>query len=804
MGRIWRALPRLIVFVLIVLATLWLLGYVVLTRSLPKVEGTLKLKIIERPVQVYRDSLGVPHILADSPKDLFAALGYVSAQDRLWQMDLLRRAAAGRLSEIFGNRTVEEDKLLRLWGFHRTAEEIVPILSKDARDILQSYVTGVNAFIDDNYNNLPIEFALLGYKPEPWQIEDSIAFARLMAWRLSFGWHVEAVLHQLVRKLGFEKAKEVFPDYPKDAPLILSQKFAAGTKILAFLRANNALRELLGFASPAVGSNAWVVSGRKTICGKPLLANDPHLDLRAPSIWYQAHLSCPDFNAAGVMLPGIPSIVIGHNQHVAWGLTNGMIDDIDFYQEQINPEDSAQYWDGQQWLTFGKHLETIQVKDSAAVQFTFLSTRNGTVVSDIHPVLKDSADTFSVRWVGNEPSDEFTASLKMLKARNGDEFRESLRGFKVPTQNFVFASTRGDIGYQLAGAVPIRANSTGILPHEGWRHSGQWIGEIPFDELPAIINPDEGFIATANNKIVGQDYPYYLSNLWEPSGRIERIREMLIANDSLNVAYFQKMQQDEQSVFVRQVLPGILAAVQSQIDSSKSAQMIELRDFLSDWDGTESKDSIAPTLFHAFLIKLLENTFADEMGDELFQFYIKCRNVPFRVISAMLLSEIESEWFDDIDTDRRETRDEIIGRSLLDGAKLIEQLVGPNISYWRWGDIHALRMKHPLGSAALSKHLLNIGPIRRGGSTMTINNSEYQIEAPFESVVGPSMRQVVDLCDLKHSLSIISTGASGQCMSDHYADQTKMWAEGRYHTMVLDWLEINANAPSELSLLPVF
>ncbi len=801
MARFWRALAKLSIYGLIVVITLVILGYWLITKSLPKTSGTLTYPIFEHPVDVYRDSLGVSHIFAKNDADLFRAAGFVTAQDRLWQMDFYRRAASGRLSEIFGDVTLEQDKLLRLWGFRRVAEAISDSLSPQSRLALEAYAEGVNTFIESHKSRLPIEFALLDYTPEKWQIEDSIALTRLMAWQLSFSWYVDIVLAEVVNRVGMARAREIFPEFPKDGPFILSGKEKELWETSkAFLKSGENLLGFLGLHGVTVGSNAWVISGAKTVSGKPLLANDPHLELMAPSIWYQIHLSSKNMNVAGVALPGVPGIVIGHNEEIAWGLTNGMIDDVDFYLERVNTDSVQQYWTGKKWLGFSTHQEEIKVKGTAPTRLTIRSSQNGPVISDLHPLLKGQGPVISMRWVGHAVSDELDAYLKLLKSSNWNDFTEAIRGYKVPAQNFVFASKSGDIGYYLGGSVPIRKNTTGVHLHKGWRQTGKWVGELAFAKLPHVLNPEQGFIVTANNKIVSSRYPFYLSNLWEPPGRAAKISELLAQKDTFSVTDFQTMQLDVGSVFARDLLPDLLDIVEAKLDSS-APRLNVLYNLIRDWDGTESLTTLAPSIFHAFFVKLLENTLQDEMGEELFRFYIKARNVPFRVMTKLLRNR-KSNWFDNVDTAKVESMEDIVIMSFLDAGTLLEKVAGAEISHWRWGEIHALTMKHVLGVRRPLSFLLNIGPLPRGGSTMTINNSEYRIDQPFKSVVGPSMRQVVDLSDMNESFSIITSGASGQRMSRHYKDQTPLWQNGKYHRLVLDRTTIENTATAHLVLTP--
>ena len=796
----WGRFKVVFVFVISICIVLLFLLHNLLTDSLPQTDGEIRLPVLRKPADIYRDRFGVPHIFAANDTDLFKAAGYVTAQDRLWQLDFNRRVARGRLSEILGDVTLEEDKFLRLIGFGRIAEKIWPRLSPESRAAYQAYADGINAFIETHRAELPVEFSLLGYEPEPWRPQDSVAFARLMAWNLSFSWHVEIVLGRLVEKLGARKAREVFPDFPKQGPFIIPASVKPSWRSTAsFLRAGRNVQALLAINGARLGSNAWVVSGDKTPCGKPMLANDPHLQLMVPAVWYQMHLASEALNVTGVALPGIPGIVIGHNDKIAWGLTNGMVDDADFYVERAAPDSSQRYWNGKDWQEFTVVEEEIKVKGQEPVIFPVRSTRNGPVVSDKHPAAGESQGVISMRWTGQSASDEMSAYLHLMRAGNWDEFVTALQAFKVPAQNFVFAAKDGDIGYYLAGAIPLR-QTNGMLPQKGWRENGRWRGFIPFGKLPHVRNPDVGYIFTANNKIVDDRYPYYISNLWEPPSRAVRIQERLRAQDIFTVDDFISMQSDVESPLARTVLPFLLGSIETHLDSSNN-DLVTLYRLIKDWDGVESADRIEPSIFHAFFVSLTRNTLRDEMGDELFENYIKTGNVPFRVIPA-LLARPQSPWFDDINSPQVESMDDIIIRSLLDAGKMLRQIAGERISDWRWGEVHQLKMQHPLGRHEALDFLLNIGPFPRPGSTGTLDNSEYRFAEPFASVVGPSMRQIVDLCDLEHSLSIITTGESGQRLSRHYKDQTLPWLNHEYHTLVLDKSDVIRSATSHLKLLP--
>ncbi|MFQ5603032.1 MAG: penicillin acylase family protein [bacterium] len=797
-----RYLLKLSILLLVVFFTIVLFSYFLLTKSLPETRGRVTLSILESEVQVYRDDFGVPHIFAENERDLYKAAGFVTAQDRLWQMDFHRRAATGRLAEIFGESALESDIYVRTLGLNRIAAKVVENLSVESRMILEAYAEGVNAFIDSHIDRLPIEFAILKYQPEKWQVTDSVAFSRLMAWKLSFSWYIEIVLYRLVNELGLEKVREIFPDFPAQGPFIVaSEQKKTSLEMQHFLQKGLSLRKILGISGAHLGSNSWVVSGNLTDCGKPILANDPHLELRMPSIWYEMHLVCDDLNVAGVTLPGTPGVLIGHNLEAAWGLTNGMIDDVDFYFEKVNPDSASQYWTGKDWVEFESVEERIAVRDGNPLNLPVRISRNGPIITSLHPGLKNSGAAVAMRWTGAQASDEFLALNKLQKARTWQDFTEAVKHFRVPAQNFIFANADGDIGYYLAGAVPIRNNTTGFLPHKGWLLKGQWLQEIPFEKLPHALNPPSNFIVTANNKIVDGRYPYYLSNLWEPPSRAKRIHELLAQKDKISVNDIKEMQTDVRSDFALQILPFLMESVEAELAASHQEKLLVAYNLLKEWDGQETPESLAPAFFHAFVIKLFDNTFRDEMGEELYQNYIRLANVPVRVILA-LLQKKTTTWFDNVNTPEKESAQNILVQSLMEASTLLTELAGEEISGWTWGRVHKLLMKHPLGATKPLDVILNLGPYPRGGSATTINNSEYSLLEPFDAVLGASTRQIVDLCDTEHTLSVITAGQSGQRMSEHYKDQTQLWLNGNYHPMVINEEEIIQNADERLILKP--
>jgi len=794
------ALGVVMFFALAVLgAGLW--SYRLLRQSFPQTRGEINLDSLKADVTVYRDADGVPHIFATNEDDLFFAAGYVTAQDRLWQMDFNRRVARGRLSEIFGPRTLDTDRFLLTLGCYRTAQEIVEKLAPQSRRILQAYANGVNAFIRQSRGHLPLEFRILGYTPEEWRIEDSLAFARIMAWNLCFAWRVDLVLGELVEKLGEAKARQVFPGYPEGAPTIVSEDLRGFSSLgEPLLAADAQIKSLMGLERTASGSNSWAISGSKALGGKPILANDPHLGYSLPPVWYESHLRGGDLDVAGLSLPGAPAIIIGHTPHHAWGLTNAMIDDADFYVEKIHPEDSTKALYANRWEPMRIWQEEVPVKGQQPARVTVRLTRHGPVISDFHPALKASKKAVSMRWTGHEVSDETMAFYLMARAKSWNEFTAALQWFRVPGQNVVYADRDGHIGYWCAGALPIRRNGEGVLPHRGWETNGDWIAFVPFDELPHAVDPPEGFIVTANNQIAGEDYPFYIGALWESPSRAERIREILNSREKFSAEDFQRLQMDDASPLARFVTNSVVKAVAT--DFTLPPEIRVLVDTLKQWNHHMDEKSAAAAVYNVFFVRFLHNLFADEMGDPLFRIYADLPNVSDRVVET-LLRRGESSWFDDITTpDRVESLVDILRKSLVEAREELVRRLDRDPANWTWGDLHTVSFKHPLADAFPLKSTLQLrlGPYPIGGCATTINKQEYSYANPYASLAGPSTRQIVDFANPRRTYSVIPTGQSGQPFHRHFRDQVELWRKGQYRTVLMDSSEI-AKACQEILTL---
>lgn len=810
-------------------------GYLLVMHSQPRIEGEIRAFGIGSDVKVLRDEFGVPHIFAENEKDLMFAAGYVQAQDRLWQMDFLRRVSEGRLSEIFGSVTLNADKALRTIGFARVARQITDSLDERTRMLLQSYADGVNSFLRANRENYPVEFVLLGFSPKDWQVEHSIGVARVMAWQLSMGWYVDVAYDKIIDSVGYQKLQDILPRYADDAPVIVKSSVAnsAGQKdtlssavegryreldfsayqtgrnggmLDEFVDANLFVKELIGNQGFTIGSNNWVVNETRSQTGKPLLANDPHLGHGVPSTWYEIQLSGGGWDVTGFALPGSPFIVIGNNRNIAWGVTAVMTDDADFYSEQI--KDSSYFFNGK-WETLSWVHERIIVKDSIPVSLNVPFTHRGPIVNMIYDVPDSQANAVSVRWLGHIPSGEVTAFSKLDQANNWEEFRKAASAFKVPGLNAIYADVNGNIGYQCMSGIPIRRSGNGISVLDGTTSQNDWIGQVPFESLPNSYNPPEGYLASANNKIAGDWFTFFVSNYWENPSRIRRIDEYLNSKEKFGINDFKALQNDLFSFHAKEAVPYILEACKDDsvftYISDKNASNYPYHEsylFLKHWDFNMTMDSRGAAIFNVFFQKLLVNLYRDEMGETVFESFIKLSNVPARVTTQLLINK-QSSWWDDVRTKNTESRDMIVRRSLTDAVDFLRERYGEEPGGWTWEKLHHVTFEHPIGKQRPLNYLFNIGPFSMGGNTTTVNNTEFHYSDPqFKVLLGPSMRRIIDLGDVAHPLSVLTLGQSGQPYNSHYNDQNEMWLKGQYKICSMDENEISKTAKKLLLLKP--
>ena len=815
-------------------------------ESFPQIDGQIKAEGLDGAVDIYRDAMGIPHIYASTSHDIFFAQGYVHAQDRFWQMDSWRHIGSGELSKMFGSGQVETDTFLRTLGWRQTAEAEWEGLGPEPKAILQAYAEGVNAYLKDHKDTaLSLEYSILGllspdYTLEEWTPIHSLTWGKAMAWDLRGNMGEEIERAVLLKTFTPEQVQQLFPDYPNDHPVIVNKigdgqasntlpgsqpaNINFASLPLDSLADNASLLDAaLGPWSDGIGSNSWAVSGDLTDTGMPYLANDPHLGIQMPSIWYQVGLHCIEktaecpFEVGGFSFAGVPGVIIGHNNQIAWGFTNTGPDVMDLFIERVNPENPNQYEVNGQWVDFGIREETIQVTGSEAVVIEVRSTRHGPVISDAYGPLKDQGDpkdtefeafkdragvdlpenyVIALAWTALTPSTPFEAIWGFDKAQNWEEFRKAASGFHVPAQNLIYADADGNIGYQMPGDIPIRKNGDGTLPVPGWTDEYEWTGFIPFEELPYTFNPVEGYIVTANNQVPPNDYPYLITKDWDYGFRANRIAGMIKnAGGKIDIPYLQGMQADSYDALAAIFAPLLL-------DLNPASDLAPALDTLKDWDYQDRADSISASVFNAFWRALLKNTFDDELPE---RYQTDGGSRWNEVMRNMAKNPNDPFWDDKTTSDVTENMNDMLKKSFADGITELKGIFGKDMSTWKWGDLHAATFRNStLGESGvfLIEDLFNRGPFPTGGGDTLVDATGWSVKDGYETNWLPSMRMLVDFSDLNNSLTVHTTGQSGHAYHKHYADMTPLWAGIQYYPMWWEQESVIKDSEGHLQLIP--
>ena len=754
--------------------------YSIATRSLPVYDGTLVIKNLKQDVMIYRDSYAIPHIVAKNEKDLYRAVGYTLAQDRLWQMDLLRRVTQGRLSEIFGVDLVDIDFLMRSLKISDKSKKILSLSAPELIVALECFSDGVNQFIDSHLTKLPPEFTILGYKPEYWKPEYSINLIGYMAWDLTAPYGIETILHKIRKKVDSDKFIELLPDIASQKSIIFPEfkNDVSEFDLKSSLFANMGLLEKYGITA-FNGSNNWVVSGEKSVTGKPIFANDMHLGLNAPGLWYQMHQTIEGkLNVTGVVLPGQPFVIAGHNDKIAWGMTNVVVDDMDFYLEKINPENPDQYEFMGEFKDFDIQMETIKIKGGKTVTKPNRFTHRGPVISKFK---KLPDETITMKWLGSESSNELRTVYLLNKAGNWEEFKNAVKTFTAVSQNINYADVDGNIGLYCSAGVPIRKKGDGLSIVPGWTDEYDWEGIVPFEELPHSYNPASGYVSSANGKTAPNNYPYHISHWYALHYRIDRIRQMLEEKEKLSVQDFQNIQGDFKSKLAQDFLPVIIKEL-NKIDTMTDLEKASFN-LLQQWDGAMDKKSAAAAIFESLYVDFVKNMVMDEIGEELYSEYSKTAYL-HRYMVKNVIENNELKWCDNISTPHtKENLTDIVYQSFKDSVAGLSKTLGSNADKWRWGSIHRLKLAHPLGSVKMIDKIFgfNYEPKEVSGSFHTVCPYSYKLSNPFVVNHGASHRHIFLPGDWDESLSVIPTGNCGIPSSDHYCDQTELYVKNEYH-----------------------
>lgn len=855
--RTYRSWPRLIrwtsyvcVVLVIALIAIAATGVVLVRRPFPVISGELPLPGLDAEVQVIRDGNGVPQLYGDSLTDLVRAQGYVHAQERFFEMDVRRHLTSGRLAEMFGEDALETDKYVRTMGWRKVAEDELALISPGTREALDAYVDGVNAYLDENTpSEIAVEYGVLragglDYEPEPWTAVDSLAWLKAMAWDLRGNMldEIDRVLNSVT--LTDDQVKELYPEYPyrQHQPIVtkgavvdgvFDQNATGGTRnparpaytagqVAALAGVKKGLERmpaLLGRASGSasgLGSNSWVVAGEHSDTGKPILANDPHLGVSQPGVWMQMGLHCREVTAAcpldvaGFTFSGVPGVVIGHNSEIAWGFTNMGPDVTDLYLEKI---------EGPRWLYNGRyrrlaiHTETIKVRGGDDFKLEIRRTAHGPLLSDVSPELstvganaevnggpeRDNGYAVALAWTALKPTATADAILGLNLATNWDEFRAAAADFAVPAQNLVYADREGHIGYQAPGRIPIRkSGNDGSVPAEGWRPENDWSDQVvPFEALPHVLDPEVGFISTANQAVIGRRYPYYLTDDWDYGYRSQRIRTLIEdqVDEGLGVDDMTAMQLDTLNPMAEILTPYLL-----KIELPRGYYS-DGQDLLADWDFTQPADSGAAAYYNAVWRNLLELTFDDDLHEDA---RADGSSRWFRVMTR-ILRQPRSPWWDNRETEVVETRRDVLAAALKEARDELTRLQALDPDKWEWGRMHKLNLRNPtLGESGVGpvEWLVNRTGYKMGGSGAVLNATFWDAREGYAVKNAPSMRMVVSLDDFDDSRWINLTGVSGHPFHDNYSDQTDLFVDGK--TLPWRWSPDSVADAAEhtLTLLP--
>lgn len=792
----------------------------VLRRPLPRTSGSAPLIGLSARAEVRRDRWGIPHIYAENNADLFAALGYVHAQDRLWQMELNRRTGHGRLAEIFGPVALSSDTFIRTLGISRIARREADLLDEHTHAMLTAYVRGVNGCIEASGSRLPLEFSILGIAPRPWELADILVWPKVMALNLSLNWTRELLNARIVAALGAERAVAIAPHHPDSGPLSVPAGVTYDPAIgAAALRMFADAAAFMGEPGSPQGSNAWVVSGSRSVSGRPLLADDPHLALGLPGVWYLAHLEGGDYHVTGGTFPGTCGVIIGHNRRVAWGVTNGMIDNQDLYIERFDPADPLRYqWCGA-WLRAETVREEISVKGQSEPHVVEVRiTHHGPIIDPVAspaagPLVRpvDVAESYyealALRWTALDPAPGVTrAILGLNRAENWAEFRTALADWDVPPQNFVYADVDGHIGYALAGRLPVRAQGDGQLPVPGWDGGYEWRGFVPPEALPSTYDPPGGMAVTANNLPAGSDYPFHaaLKGEWLNPYRAARITELIQAEERHDLRSFARIHHDVRS------LPGLaLARLVADLPIDQPIERTA-RDILVAWDGDLGPNSAAGAIYDALRYHLLRLAYA-ELGDLITATAglgvfasVPANNYLDRALPTLLerIAAAPVPGRPDPWLGAGRTWDDLLRTAI---ARAVADLRkrGGDPARWSYGKGHRLTLRHPLGGVAALSAIFNRGPWPTGGDIDTVNQAYTPRNSPAGPIyIAPSYRHIIDVGGWDSSRVILPAGQSGHPASHHYSDMTDAWRGGAYCPMLWTRAAIERDTAAVLMLEP--
>jgi penicillin amidase len=768
-----------------------------LAKGYPDYQAELAGLPVHGPVKVLRDDNGIPHIYAQDRHDLLVAQGYVHAQDRLWQMETLRRVATGRLAEIAGEARLDLDYFARLLGFAELRRRAAAVLEAAEIAELQAYVEGINAYIRLRSEDLPLEFRSAGLVPEPWQVEDVFSFIVVTSWMFRENYRAELTVLAGRQKVTLQEWKDIFPAFPgamlpDDGYFEQLRGLKLGPIKRSALAFFQALPEAVGSAG---GTNLWVTA--RGPGGKPLLANDTHIGISLPGTWYLCHLSAPGVDIVGASAPGVPGVMLGHTQSVAWGMAILPIDFVDLFVVRVDPADPTRYYVGDQILTMEREELVFAVKGGQSQKMPAYRTIYGPVITELEPGIEGAV---ALKWYGTLPDGELTdatvsTSLGFMDCRSVADVMQNVRHTRLVGLNFLAADVQGNIAWQSTGAVPIRKGYSGRLPVDGSSGAMGWDGFLPFEEMPATLNPPEGVIVNCNNRVLSGGESTAISNSWGAPYRYERVMSLLRGQKEPSVDEFRKMQMDVYSLQAEALLPKVLAYAYADKEAAEAAEA------LKGWDRQVRAASREAAVYEVFLTEFVRALLGDELGDDLFYYY----HVMFKqyLIQDVILDRPDSGLWDRKDTPQKEGPREILEMALSATVRTLEAKLGTNRRNWSWGRLHPVEWRHAGATSRFKSRLLNSGPFPADGDGTTLNaNTPIVARGEYRAIHIPALRMVVSMDDLDGMQIIAPMGQSGQPGHRHYDDLVRRWLEGSLVDLPFNRERVDDSAKFVLTLNP--
>ncbi len=771
-------------------------------KSLPQTNGRFYHHQLQHPTTINRAKWGIPHIHTQTRHDLFFAQGFVHAQDRLWQMELNRRAAHGTLSQLFGKTTLDTDILSRTMGFGRLAHHSLKTLTPQAIADLTAYTAGVNAFIESTQPR-PLEFQLLRHHPEPWQMVDSLAYGRLQTWALSQGSAAELVIANLQQLLGETAVRELLPIYPKENPVTITTQMMHDISTIFNPKPNT----FLGKGShdgAGRGSNGWVIGPQHSATGHALLCNDMHLPVLTPSLWHFQHLRSDDgFHVTGFTLPGLPYVMVGHNPHIAWGITLSFVDCEDYFIEKLRPDDPTRYQFGDEWLPINTITEQIPIRGQSPHIEQIHHTHHGPIVSPntiSQPPNSTLPSPISYSAIALQPDIVSDGFGLLNEAKSWDDFKTAVSRLQAPSLNILYADRHDNIGYYVSGSVPIRAAGNGTQPTLGYTGTHEWISTIPFAEMPHAYNPPQGYIVTANHRIIDDDYPHDLGQMWRSGYRAKRIEQLILAKEPVTVNDCIDIQMD------CYCLPGVAIAAHLQHHHAQSEASEISLNLLKAWDGYLHTDSVGGTVYELFLNQLAHTLLSPHIDAATMTQYLGVGEHPtlspinefagyWSATVVRWLATPETQWLP-----TGNERMKLIDEALAQTTAVLQQKLGTDTDQWQWGKLHQVSFPHALGVQRPFDKLFNQGPVPIAGDADTVLQSGIRADAPYDNnAISVSTRMIIDMGDIANAIGMHTPGQSGHLVSPHYGDLIQPWLNGQFFSM--GWQRDSFK--EKLTLLPI-